>query len=531
MGPVAPGTAPAQGRPPADDSVGPGHLRRLTRLEYDNTVRDLLGDDSRPAAGFASDTDSDGAGFVRGGAISAVDVDQLRDAAERIAAGAMKRLPSLVPCNPVPTAAAAQEACARDFVARFARRAYRRPVGPEEIAALTAFYARARAELGHAFPDAIRVVIQAVLQSPSFVYRWELGNAPPVREGQLVRYNDHEIASRLSYALWASMPDDLLFAAADAGQLRSVGEVEKQARRMLADPKAKEMLADFGAQWLAVTALGTITKDTQAYPLFSPAVAASMEAERREFLHAVLGPKGDGKLETLLTAPFSFVDGNLAKIYGGVTATSAGLTRVNLDPARRSGLLTQPAFLTAHAAPGGSHPIARGKQLLVRVLCTDLPAPPEEVPPLPPAKPGLTTRERFDVHGQNECARGCHAMMDPLGFAFEHYDGIGAYRATDAGKPVDATGTITLDGAKRSFRDAVELTKLLAASKEVRACAARQLVRYVLKRHEAPGDAASLAFVDDAFAGSGYDLREALVAAAKSRSFFYRQPAAGEVLP
>jgi hypothetical protein len=514
-----------------DDGVGPAPLRRLTRAEYDNTIRDLLDDPSRPAGAFAGDLDAEGTGFVRGGAVSAVDARHLLEAAEKVSATAVRRLDALLPCAPVPTAAKEQDACVRTFVGRFARRAFRRPPTTAEVESLLATYSRARAEPGNSFADAVGVVLQVVLQSPSFLYRWELGPDRPIREGALVRFNHHEVASRLSYALWASMPDQMLFAAADAGQLGTPDAVERQARRMLADPKAKEMLADFGSQWLAITDLLLTSKDAKAYPSYSPALARAMEAEHRAFLWHVIGPTGDGKLETLLTAPSSFVDEQLAKVYGLQGITGATLRQTPLDATRRAGLLTQTAFLTAHAAAAGSHPIKRGKEILERLLCAELPVPPPDIPDVAPPGANVSTRERFAVHGKSACAAGCHALMDPLGFAFEHFDGIGAYRETDGGKPVDASGAVALGGGDRPFRNAVELARTLSTSAEVRQCVVKQLLRYAWKRKEVPGDAASLAAAGAAFARAGFDLREALVALVRTRSFLYRQPSPGEVLP
>jgi hypothetical protein len=507
-------------------------MRRLSRTEYDNTIRDLLQDGSRPATtGFAADQEAGDSGFVQGGTVSTVDAQRLMETAQQLAATAVKKLGVLVPCSPLPTAAADQDRCARDFIVRFGKRAYRRPLTTAEVGYLASFYADARAGLGYGFADGIRMLLQVMLQSPNFLYRRELGPANPLRDGTLVRFNDYELASRLSYFLWASMPDDALLAAADAGQLRAAADVEAQARRLLADPRAKDMLADFQRQWLELGDLVGLQKDPAVYPTFSADVAASMASEAREFIAFVLGSRGDGKLDTLLGAPFSFLDGNLAKIYKQAGVTGTGVRQVMLDGAQRAGLLTQTGFLTVHAAPGGSHPVKRGRAVLERLLCTELPVPPANIPtPRPPA-PNLSTRERFAEHGRNECAIGCHALTDPLGFAFEGYDGVGAFRTTDGGKPVDASGAVTLSGQKHPFADGVELSRLLARSTEVRSCVATQWLRYALKRREVRGDEASLALATDRFARAGYDVRELLVAAASTRSFLYRQPSAGEVLP
>jgi hypothetical protein len=247
-------------------------------------------------------------------------------------------------------------------------------------------------------------------------------------------------------------------------------------------------------------------------------------------VHHVFGADGDGALETLLTAPYSFLDGNTSKIYQEGGATGSTLTRVNLDPKRRAGLFTQPAFLAAHATAGGSHPVKRGVQVLEKLLCAELPVPPAVIPEPKPPAPNLSTRERFEVHGSNACAVACHALIDPLGFAFENYDGIGTYRINDGGKPVNAAGTAMIDEKEMNFGNAVELMQILSKSDEVRSCMTNQFFRYALKRKEVDGDAASLAFTRAAFARSGFDLREALVAATKTKSFFFRKPSTGEVL-
>jgi len=369
-----------------------------------------------------------------------------------------------------------------------------------------------------------------ILQSPNFLYRWELGPSPARKEGSVVRFNDHEMASRLSYGLWATMPDSELFSAADAGQLRTPGQITAQARRMLKHDKAKDMLADFQTQWMGLSDLQRVQKDARLYPSFNATLAQNMAAETQAYFAHVMGPTGDGKLNTLLTAPFSFVNESLASLYGLTGITGSNLRKVDLDPTRRGGMLTQAAFLTSHGAPGGSHPVKRGAELLERMLCVELPPPPANLPTVNPPMDNVSTRERFAVHGANACAVGCHSLIDPLGFAFEHYDGIGAYRANDGGKPVDAKGTVELGGEVKSFGNAIELTKQLAESDEVKKCMSKQLLRYLLKRKDAAGDEASLAQVDSVFADAEYDLRELVVALTTTNIFLSRQPSLDEVL-
>ncbi len=502
-GPAGPG--PEASAVPSIDA-GPSPLRRLTRFEYANTLVDLFGDDGGASSLFSVDQEAQGAGFATGGSVSSVDVSQLIDASDMVARNAVKRLAMLLPCGPIPTVAAQQDQCAQAFVTRFGRRTYRRPLSTAEEAGLLALYTRARTELRYEFPDAMRMVIQALLLSPAFNFRWELGPNAPIKEGALVRFNDHEIASRLSFFLWGSTPDDTLLDAADAGNLRTPRQVDVQARRLLASPRAKAMLADFHQQWLDVTSLPDQTKDPKLFPAHSPAVARTMLDETAAFASQVFGPAGDGKLDTLLTAPGMFGDAS-----------------------PRAGILTQRAFLASHAKASEPNPIKRGVHVAERLLCIELPVPPANIPDPRPPSPNLSGRERYAEHGRNECARSCHQIIDPLGFAFEHYDAVGAYRTTDGGKPVDASGTLDVGGATWRFANASELVRQLAKASQTRDCVTRQWFRYALRRRETPQDRSSLAAMNAVVESGGGDLRELLIAATQSPSFFYRQPAAEEV--
>jgi hypothetical protein len=235
-----------------------------------------------------------------------------------------------------------------------------------------------------------------------------------------------------------------------------------------------------------------------------------------------------GKLETLLSADFTFSNQALGKVYGN-SATGTTVAKTMLDTSQRLGLLMEPAVLALEGSPTGSNPIKRGKTVYTKLLCGVLPPPPPNVPPAKPASAGGTTRERYAEHGANECARGCHQLMDPIGFAFENYDGIGRYRTMDNGKPVDATGMINLDGVAQPFNNAVDLTRLLATSATVRECFSKQWFRFAVGREETDLDAPSLTAIATAFATNQYDMRDLAPAVAASRSFRYRSLAAGEV--
>jgi hypothetical protein len=240
---------------------------------------------------------------------------------------------------------------------------------------------------------------------------------------------------------------------------------------------------------------------------------------------------GDAKLSTVFTSTNSFVDGNLAAIYGLQGVTGKTMVPMALNPAQRSGILTQASFLTQFANPDETNPVRRGKQIATRVICTEPPPPPDNVPnPQPPA-PNLSVRDRFTAHDTNPCAQGCHTLLDPIGFAFENYNGIGAWQTVDGMKPVDSSGRIPVDGAVKPFKNALELEAILGQSPQVADCMARQFLRYALRRQETPGDAASLAAAEATFAKQQNNIRELIVALTRSHSFTHRTPSLGEVLP
>jgi len=272
--------------------------------------------------------------------------------------------------------------------------------------------------------------------------------------------------------------------------------------------------------------LATQMKDPTVYPNYTPAVQQAMLDETSAFVQNVAFG-GDGRLATFLGAPYSYINGALASLYG-VQASGTALQRTNLNPAQRAGLLTQASFLALTGSPAGSNPVRRGKAVYTKLLCHTLPPPPPNVPAPAPASAGGTTRQRFEAHDQNPCASGCHRSMDPIGFAFENFDGIGQYRTMDNGLPVDATGSITLDGTAQTFNDAVGLMALLAKSPEVRTCFAGEWSRYGLSRVDTPADAASLQATAAAFSSDAASLQNLMAAVATMRSFRYRSLSPGE---
>lgn len=494
-------------------------LRRLTRLEYNNTVRDLLGVDLAPADDFPPDEIAGGFNNnARVLTVSPLLLERYMEAAEALAAEALKNLPTLLPCDPV---SLGEEACARRFVEHFGRRAYRRPLSPSEGERLMRAYSAGRKDAS--FSRGIELVIRTALQSPSFLYRLEFGQNPGSAD-QRVRLSQQELATRLSYFLWSSMPNEELLQAADAGELAGAEQVETHARRMLLDERARNAITEFYRQWMGLGALDSLVKDATRHPEFDPALKAAMRAETPAFVEHVLW-SADRQLSTLLTAPYGFVTAPLARVYGVTAPSGVVPERVTLNSAERAGLLTQAAVLAVHALPNQSSPVARGKFVRERFLCQEPDPPPPDLNVTPPeVDPTRSTRERFAEHRENVVCAGCHELMDPIGFAFESYDAVGRFRTTDGGREVDSSGYIAqskdVDGA---FSNVRELAEKLARSQQVQDCVAGQWFRYAFGRHEGNADACSLEALRRSFSASGGDLIELLVALTQTESFLHRR--------
>jgi len=507
-------------------SVAIAPVRRLTRDEYDATVLELLGDDSAPARAFPPDENL--FGFPIGAAISTTLADRYLEAAEALAARAVANLGALLPCDP---AATGQDACARDFIRTFGARAYRRPLTTDEEDELFAVYEGAKPLDG--FQASIELVVSTVLFSPRFLYRVELGDVAGATPGAVVALGDYEIASRLSYFLWGSMPDAALFDAAASGALGQPADIDAQARRMLADPRAHDALPRFFDGLLDLESVAAVTKDPEVFPEFDDALARSMVEDARRFGSWVLWDS-DAKLDTLFRSPVAFVDERLAAVYGAPGITGTAFTRVELDPSERAGILTRPAVMALYSKPYQTSPVHRGRFVRERLLCHTLANPPDGlVVTAPDPDLSATTRERYAEHASDPVCASCHRLTDPIGFGFENYDAIGRYQATDDGFPVDASGTIveTRD-ADGDFVGAIELADRLARSEQVRDCVATQWMRYALGRVETRDDDCSRARLYESFEASGRDMRELLIAITQSDAFrFKRVDMPAEVAP
>jgi Protein of unknown function (DUF1588)/Protein of unknown function (DUF1585)/Protein of unknown function (DUF1592) len=280
-------------------------------------------------------------------------------------------------------------------------------------------------------------------------------------------------------------------------------------------------VAAFFDEWLGLEELPERPKDASVYPEFGEPLATAMLDENHGFIGSVLFG-GDGTFTSLMTGTSANVSASLAPLYGAQSGA------MSLDPTQRAGLMTRVGFLTLTGSPTGSHPVKRGRKVYERFLCGVLPPPPNNVPAAKPASAGGTTRQRFEEHDQNPCAQGCHTLMDPLGFPFEHYDGIGRYRTEDNGLPVNSVTTVNLDGGTHTVADAVELSKLLAESPTAQGCFTAQWARYAMLRDLTDADRYSLQSAQSVFIKNGLKVPEMLVSVATSRSFLYRSLAEGE---
>ncbi|HET6147773.1 MAG TPA: DUF1592 domain-containing protein [Polyangia bacterium] len=497
-------------------NVGVTPLRRLTRDQFNNTVRDLIGATGSPAD-MLSDDEKIGPFHSNAIApITTLEVQQHKEVAGTLAAAAVARMRQIAPCDLV---ADTGTTCATQFVTQFGRRAYRRPLTSAEVQQYLTLY-----NLGRQGVDAqngFRLVVEAMLQSPIFLYHHDVGASGAPKPG-VVPVNPYELASRISYFLWNTMPDDTLFAEADGGMLNDETALKSTVARMIDDPKAAATIGSFHRQWLDVEDLAEQAKDSTLFPSYTPALADAMTQELISFSDYVVR-QGDGLLKTLLTSNMAFPQGGLFDVYG--VSQPAGFkagTPVMLDARQRAGILTQAAFLTKWSHGDQTSPVHRGKLVRLNLLCGFIGSPPPNVNTSPPAPTAATsTRERFAQHESDPVCASCHVLMDPIGLGFEHFDPVGAYRDIDGLGTVDATGKLVsagpdLDG---SFDGAVELVNRLADSTEVNNCVANQWFRFSLGRIESVNDACSMQTLHEAFKSSGGNIRELLARIVLSPSF------------
>lgn len=496
----------------------------LLGWQYRNAIESLLGREAANAAKPPPDTalngfDSIGASQL---ALSPSAISQYESSAYLAAQAALANTATrdaLLGCTPRSTT---DEECLRAFLGRFGPRAWRRPLTEAELASWTALGKSVASAYGDLYLGA-EFLIAGLLQSPHFLYRVESGTPDVTQPGRL-KLTGYEVATRLSFFLAGTPPDDELLAAAGGGALDTADGVRTQARRLVELPTAREALSHFFDELLRLRELPNLGKDTTAFPSFTPSLAASMREETQRLLADVIWDR-QGDVRDVFDSGYTFVDKQLAAHYGLSGAPATGFGRLTLPAAGgRGGLLGQASVLSVLAHSSSTSPTQRGRFIRERLLCEPVPAPPNNIPPLPAQTPGAppkTMRQRLQQHVSNPSCATCHDKMDPLGLGLENFDAVGHYRMTDNDAPIDPVSTFDQAG---TFSGPKQLGGLLRADERVTRCLVRNLFRMATGHVDEDGEQALLRQLDQTFAASGYRMKDLLVELAASDLFRYARP-------
>jgi hypothetical protein len=511
---------------PAAIGVDPGRvtIRRLNRAEYDNTVRDLLGTSQTPGATTFPD-DVPQLGFDNNGdlqTLSPLQFTLYQQAAESLAAEAMTvgsaERAALVTCD-----LTTGTACAQTLITSFGARAFRRPLTSTEVTTYLGVMTAAAAE-GATTDVQFRTVIERMLQSPNFLFRPELDPNPTSLTPHLL--NPYETASRLSYMIYRSMPDATLFAAAAAGELSTPALVQAQAQRMLADTKSA-FATTFATMWLGTAEVATQTFDATLFPEFSTSLATSMLGEVNSFFNEFL--LQNEPVTGLLTAKFSYIDSNLASLYGIQAPSGTGLTRTTLNTPERGGLLTMGGILSITSFTNRTSIVRRGAWVLSQLLCAPPPPPPPNVPPFPTTVTSGTQEQILAMHRANPVCAACHDSMDNIGSALENYDAVGAWRTTDDGLPVDVSGVFTGPiaepdgGTGASFVGGIALENAVAADPRFVPCVGQNVMTYGLGRALQTNDTPYLAQITTPTGSGALGVRDIVLSVVANDTFRMRR--------
>jgi hypothetical protein len=522
-------SAPGVVGPPANPErdVNRVAIHRLNNAEYDHTVRDLLGVDQTPARTFIADEKALGFDTIADAlGMTEAQYEQYWNAAIALAETVFQdpalraRIMTCAPAGPD------DRACTESIVASFGRRALRRPPTAEERERLVALAEQARAR-GEAFDASIALVVRALLSSVGFLYRVELDADPtsPVAHP----LTDYELASRLSYLLWSTMPDDALLDAAERGELQQDAELAAQLERLLEDPRSERFVGSFAGQWLGMRSLQSHQVDADAFPAWDQELRDAMIREGLRYFDQFL--HGDRSFGEFFTADVSFVDAPLAELYGFDGDDFDPDRPLSVTSDARRGFLGLASFLTLTSFSHRTAPTLRGKWVLESLLCQSIPPPPPDVPELEGDSGGadaesLNVRERLAMHRENPACAGCHTTLDPIGLGLESFDAIGRHRTSyTGGDPIDATGELP---SGERFDGLLELSALLADDPRLSECVTEKLVTYALSRKLVDSDQPHLDELRQGFVAGGSSLRGLLRAIVLSEPFRYRR---GEPAP
>lgn len=500
--------------PPAPSgALVPAPLRPLTRFEYNNTVRDLLGNTQRPADLLPADGLTN---VVANAPFRAEVVDGYHTLAHDYALLATRdpaSLSAVIGCDWVTTG---EDACRTKLIGDLVPRLLRRPTTAEDQADFSEAFTAGR-QLGGNFAAGVRAVLEVALQSPEFLYRVEMGEPVAATAPGLLRPTPYEMAARLSYLLWGSAPDSALRVMAGVGKLTTRDEIATEAKRMLADARAREVVRYFTFQLMRLhdANYASLGAGNPGFAMVAPLVLE----ETGRFVDE-MSWSGRGSFSSLLTSPVSFVNGTLAAFYGIPGVTGSAFTKVTLDKSRRAGLLTQPSVL-ARLSTGATHnPTGRGMVVLAGLLCQPVGVPPIDEQPLPPA-PNTTTRALLEAGTTGAACQACHKPLDAVGFAFEHFDAFGLWRDQENGLPIDARGMLFDTDARGSFDGAAELAQRLAGSQDARACYVDKLMGFAYGRASTADACARGQLLDD-FTKTDGDIAALMFALTQTETFLSR---------
>ena len=512
----------------AQHGLEPLTVRRLTHSQYNNTVRDLLGDESRPADNFPKEDFIHGfKNQLEGQGVPPLQAEAYSEAAERLARSAFRGgdHQELIPCEP---ASAGDPVCAAEFVRQFGLKSFRRPLTDEEGRSYVELFRQEAARTSE-FEGGAQIVVEAMLQSPHFLFRVERGASSAFRQ--------YEVASRLSYFLWDTMPDAELLRLAEKGELSSVEQVETAARQMLQDPRAKSAMDEFLSQWMRFDRALSAIRDRRLFRGFSSELAAAMVEETRQLFNYLVWENRD--FTEFLTADYTFVSSDLARLYG-LPAPPEEFAKVEYPPSSgRGGILGHASFLTLTSKPSDTSPTERGLFVREQFLCHLVPPPPPGVntalPVITESKP-MTNRERLKIHLNSEACASCHRLIDPIGLGFEQYDAVGAFREEmtlrfrpdedgadrdqriEVNLPLDTLAHV--QGLENSeFSIPRELGRILASDAGCQRCIVKQLFRYTFGREENAADQPAIEAILKTFRDSGFRFQELIVALVTSRPF------------
>lgn len=504
---------------PENPWPGHGRVRRLSHDEYDRTLSELFGKEVHHAQSFAADIEVHGyLNNAEALKASTVLLEQWLSTAEVMTETYIQELDQKLSC-----ASQANRACAQEFVQSFGKRAFRRPLTQEDVNLYLDLYDETAKHLD--FTEGIRDVMTAMLISPNFLYRMELGTLDA--ETGVCVLGSYELANELSYMIWGTMPDDALMSAAQSGELETQEGLLGQAKRMIKDERGKVAFRDFVFKWLHLNRFKSIVRDAETYPEFDNDIRNRMYAEAEAFVDGVYAG-GQGSLRDLFTSKTRDMDAMLAGYYGLNVPDDGQPHAVTVDE-DRAGILGLGAFLATQAGGDRSSPVLRGAVIRRRMLCQELPPPPPALNINEGAlDPNWTTRERFAQHSGDPSCAGCHRLVDPIGFAFEHYDGVGRYRDTyeKSDAPIDSSGAIIASRHSDGKLDGLSaLNKQLSTNADAPACFTQQAVYYRYGVSDPFEHGCNIELVEDKFVQGDLSFEALITAMTQTLHFKQRAPA------